>query len=132
MFGGTIEFEFDKMFICGQSAGGQTAIMAAEGDQQNFHACLTHDPACLTHIRETRDDKIDMRQPCYLLHGIGFYGSMTRMAFAYDKGFEDYDTLIRNFQKRNTDGKFEAVVIDNCAHSDQGDGIVYNQYFTRL
>ena len=55
------------MFVGGQSAGGITAIMAAEGDQQNFKACLTFDPAFITHLTEIRENKLDMKHPCFLL-----------------------------------------------------------------
>jgi hypothetical protein len=44
-----------------------TSILAAEGDQKHFKACLTLDPAYLTNLPQIRENKFEMKHPCFIL-----------------------------------------------------------------
>jgi len=44
-FGAKACFDYSKFTISGHGLGGLTSVMASEGDQSIFKACLSHDAA---------------------------------------------------------------------------------------
>ena len=62
-FGPKATFDFSKLCISGHGLGGLTSIMASDGNQTLFKACLSHDAAISFNKEDVTNDSIQINIP---------------------------------------------------------------------
>jgi len=75
-FGPSACFDLQKFTISGHGLGGLTSVMASEGDQTIFRACLSHDAAVSFYNEEVKNNTIRLNVPTQTIHSTGFVNGL--------------------------------------------------------
>lgn len=131
-FGDKSQLDLSKLCIGGHGLGGLTSVMASEGDQTIFKACLSHDAAVSFFREEVISDSIRLNVPTQTIHSTGFVNHMQGNLYGYKQGMSDVLTFGDNIRARIGDQKFESIVLEGLGHMDTSDRYLYDQYLVSL
>lgn len=131
-FGPKACLDLSKFTIGGHGLGGLTSMMASEGDQTIFKACLSHDAAVSFFHEQVDSDSIRISVPTQTIHSTGFVNGMQGQVFGYTAGMKDVLKFSDNIKARVGASKFESLVLEGLGHFDTADRYMYDQYLMSL